>query len=62
MDFWHDYPVIKDKQCVRCGKTPVHVMLTTGVKLHLQCKACGNHWDEPERRKSQPRPAADGPP
>lgn len=59
MDFWHDYPVVKDRMCPRCGKTSVHAMLTTGIKLHLQCQSCGHYWEEPERRRTKPRETRD---
>jgi len=51
MKAWHDYPVVKDKTCPKCHKGPVHVMLTTGQTLRLQCRPCGHAWEEPERRR-----------
>ena len=50
MRAWHDYPVVKDKPCTKCGTGPVHVMLTTGFALYLQCEHCGHHWTDPDRR------------
>jgi hypothetical protein len=51
MQAWHDYPVVKDMPCGKCGTGPVHVMLTTAAfRLYLQCEHCGNHWSDPDRR------------
>ena len=56
MQAWHDYPIVKDIVCAKCRSGPVHVMLTTGLLLYLQCEACGHHWTDSERRKTPPAP------